>query len=262
MEVSLALTMMTPRFFAALHVVVELVEVWQHAAAARGCHIAFWAKATPRVDVGDTPNIMGSASSSRCGLWLGNLDKVGKGKEGDKEKDEEKEEVSPVRTVCSSFPVFLRTLSGRTVVMTAVDNSTSDLLQRIEEDTQIPQHHWYCHVNGSPLSHDSAPHILHRDCTIVMCARLKGGAPTIPESGSAKCVNVAGAGQLAHIASGAAAERVKKLFVLLRVNVRLWVERHLLRELLHVPRNVGLHLCRGSGSLPITSLLNRLSWRL
>ena len=36
LEVSLALTMMTPRLFAALHVVVQLVEVWQHAAAARG----------------------------------------------------------------------------------------------------------------------------------------------------------------------------------------------------------------------------------
>ena len=55
LEVSLAWTMMTPRLFAVLHVVVELVEVWQHAAAARGCHIAFWVKATPRVDVGDTP---------------------------------------------------------------------------------------------------------------------------------------------------------------------------------------------------------------
>ena len=113
----------------------------------------------------------------RCGLWLGNLDKVGKGKEGDKEKDEEKEEVSLVRTLCSSCPVFLRTLSGRTVVMTVADCSTSGLLQRIEEVTQIPQHHWYCHVNGSPLSHGTAPHGLHRDCTIVMCARLKGWCP-------------------------------------------------------------------------------------
>ena len=115
------------------HAVAEFVEVRQQAAAARGCHIAFWAKATPRVDVGDTPNTMGTAST-RCGLWLGNLDKVGKGKEGDKEKDEEKEEVSLVRTLCSSCPVFLRTLSGRTVVMTVADCSTSELLQRIEED--------------------------------------------------------------------------------------------------------------------------------
>ena len=113
-------------------------------------------------------------------MWLGNVDRVGKGKgkgkEGNEEEEEEKEEVG---TVCSSFPVFLRTLTGRTVVLTAVNNSISisDLLQRIEEVTQIPHHHWYCHVNGSPVSHDSAPHILHRDCTIVMCARLKGGAP-------------------------------------------------------------------------------------
>ena len=156
------------------HAVAEFVEVRQQAAAARGCHIAFWAKATPRVDVGDTPNTMGTAST-RCGLWLGNLDKVGKGKEGDKEKDEEKEEVSLVRTLCSSCPVFLRTLSGRTVVMTVADCSTSELLQRIEEVTQIPQQHWYCHVNGSPLPRGTAPHGLHRDCTIVMCARLKGG---------------------------------------------------------------------------------------
>ena len=103
------------------------VEMWQQAAAARGCHIAFWAKATPRVDVGDTPKTMTTASS-RCGLWLGNLDKVGKGQKGDKEKDEEKEVVC---TASSSFPVFLRTLSGRTVVLTAVGSSIPDLLQRV-----------------------------------------------------------------------------------------------------------------------------------
>ena len=68
------------------------VEVWQQAAAARRCHTAFWAKATPRVDVGDTRKTMVPASM-RCGLWLGNLDKVGKGKEEDQMKDEEKEEV-------------------------------------------------------------------------------------------------------------------------------------------------------------------------
>ena len=119
-------------------------------------------------------------ASPRCGLWLGNLDKVGKEEEGEKEKDEEKEEVPLVRTLCSSCPVFLRTLSGRTVVMTVADCSTSELLQRIEEVTQIPQQHWYCHVNGSPLPQGSPPHGLHRDCTVVMCARLKGGAPTIP----------------------------------------------------------------------------------
>ena len=93
LEDALALAMMTPRLSAALHVVAEFVEVWQQAAAARGCHIAFWAKATPRVDVGDTPNTMGSASS-RCGLWLGNLDNVGEEeREKEKEKDVEKEEI-------------------------------------------------------------------------------------------------------------------------------------------------------------------------
>ena len=100
-----------------------------------------------------------------------------KGKKGDKEKDEEKEVVC---TASSSFPVLLRTLSGRTVVLTAVGSSIPDLLQRVGEITQTPQHHWYCHVNGSPLSPDSSPHCLYRDCTIVMCARLKGGAPSIP----------------------------------------------------------------------------------
>ena len=63
--------------------------------------------------------------------------------------------------------------------MTVADCSTSELLQRIEEVTQIPQQYWYCHINGSPLPQGSAPHGLHRDCTVVMCARLKGGAPTI-----------------------------------------------------------------------------------
>ena len=42
-------------FLLASAVAHAFVEVWQQAAAARGCHIAFWAKATPRVDVGDTP---------------------------------------------------------------------------------------------------------------------------------------------------------------------------------------------------------------
>ena len=163
-------------FLLVVIIAIAFVGSWQQAAAARGCHTAFWAKATPRVDVGDTPKTMTTASP-RCGLWLGNLDKVGKGQKGDKEKDEEKEVVC---TASSSFPVFLRTLSGRTVVLTAVGNSIPDLLQRIGEVTQIPQHHWYCHVNGSLLSPDSSPHCLYRDCTIVMCARLKGGAPTIP----------------------------------------------------------------------------------
>ena len=83
-EDALALAMMTPRLSAALHVVAEFVEVWQQAAAARECHIAFWAKATPRVDVDDTPNTTGTTSST-CGLWLGNLDNVGK-EEGGKGK--------------------------------------------------------------------------------------------------------------------------------------------------------------------------------
>ena len=146
-------------FVLAFAVAHAFVEVWQQAAAARECHIAFWAKATPRVDVGDTSITMISASP-RCGLWLGNLDKVGKEEEGEKEKDEEKEEVPLVRTLCSSCPVFLRTLSGRSVVMTVADCSTSELLQRIEEVTQIPQQHWYCHVNGSPLPKA----VLHMDC--------------------------------------------------------------------------------------------------
>ena len=64
--------------------------------------------------------------------------------------------------------------------MTVANCSTSELLQRIEEVTQIPQQYWYCHVNGSPLPQGSAPHGLHRDCTVVMCALLKGGAPIIP----------------------------------------------------------------------------------
>ena len=182
--------------------------------------------------------------------------------EGKGEKDEEKEEVPLVRTLCSSCPVFLRTLSGRTVVMTVADCSTCELLQRIEEVTQIPQQYWYCHVNGSPLPQGSAPHGLHGDCTVVMCARLKGGAPTIPESGSAKFVNVAGAGQRAHIVSGAVARKGRKHFAALRVNVRLWDVRHPLRELLHVPRNVGLHPSRGPGSLPMPNFLSRSSWRL
>ena len=42
-------------FAVALHAFAEFVEVRQQAAAARGCHIAFWANSTPRVDVGDTP---------------------------------------------------------------------------------------------------------------------------------------------------------------------------------------------------------------
>ena len=159
-------------------------EVRQQAAAALAtttpsprtrCHTAFWVKASPRVDVGDTPDSAVKVPPPGSCLWLGNLDKVGKEGEREKERGKEKGEVP------SQFALpVLRTLSGRTVVMTVADCSTCELLQRIEDATQIPQQNWYCHVNGSPLPQGRAPHGLHRDCTVVMCARLKGGAPTIP----------------------------------------------------------------------------------
>ena len=72
-EVSLAWIMMTPRLFAVLHVVVELVDAWQHAAAALatmtlsprwGPRLAWQAQATPRVDVAEvsfaSSGLMGS----------------------------------------------------------------------------------------------------------------------------------------------------------------------------------------------------------
>ena len=211
---------------------------------------------------GDTPTSM-DAASSRCGLRLGNFEKVGDEEEREKEKDEEIEEVPLIHTLCSSCPLFLRALS----VSNDCDDCcwTAQLLifsNSIEEVTQIPQQHWYCHGNGSPLPHGSAPHGLHRDCTVVMCARLKGGAPTIPGEWFCQVLSTWWVLASTHtLLQVRLQEGRRKLFAALRVNVRLWVVRHLLRELLHVPRNVGLHPSTGPGSLPIPNFLNRLSWR-
>ena len=250
-------TALVGAFLLASAVAYAFVEVWQQTAAARGCHTAFWAKATPRVDVGDTPNTMLTASP-RCGLWLGNLDKVGKEEEGEKEKYEEKEEVPLVRTLCSSCPVFLRTLSGRTVVMIVADCSTSELLQRIEEVMRVPQQHWYCHVNGSPLPHSSAPHGLQRDCTVVMCARLKGGAPTIPGEWFCQVCQRGGCWPARTHCFRCCCKKGEKTF---RGPPR---ERQALGR---APPAQGTASCPterrpAGGSLPITNFLNRLYWRL
>ena len=187
--------------------------------AHRGCkgggHVAFWAKASPRLDVDETPSTVARVLPPGSCLCLGNLDLDGEDEERKREKEKEKGEVSsclPVHASCSSCPNFLRTLSGRTVVMHVADCTTHKLLQRIENVTRIPQPHWYCRVNGSPLPEGGAKHGLRRDCTVVMCARLKGGAPAIPGEWFCQVCQRAGAGQRAHIDSGAAARRVNKHF--------------------------------------------------
>ena len=79
----------------------------------------------------------------------------------------------------SPCPIFLRTVTGRTVVVDVAGCTTSELLQRIEMLSGVPQRYWYCRVNGSALPQCEAGHGLQRDSTVTMCARLKGGAPAI-----------------------------------------------------------------------------------
>ena len=130
-------------------------EVRQQAAAARGCHVALFPKASPRLEVGcqsSSSRFVFVAWKPRCG-W--------ERREREKEKEKEEREVSrclPVHASCSSCPIFLRTLSGRTVAMDVADCTTHELLQHIEKVTRVPQQHWYCRVNGSPLPDGNANH--------------------------------------------------------------------------------------------------------
>ena len=55
-----------------------------------------------------------------------------------------------------------------------------------------------------------------------MCSVERAMPPLSRESGSAKFVNVAGAGQRAQIVSGAVARKGRKHFAAPRVNVRFW----------------------------------------
>ena len=158
---------------------------------------------------GYTTNGRGSQPSERfcetspgsC-LWPGHLDKDGKEEEWEERKGKGKEESSLLllsHTSCSSCPIFLRTLTGRTVVVDV----------HIEMVSGVPQRHWYCLVNGSVQPEGNAGHGLQRDCTVTMCARLKGGVPAVQVrvNGSARCAAGEDAGQRAHIVSGAAAKR-------------------------------------------------------
>ena len=149
------------------------------------------------------------------------------------------------------------------VVKDLADCSTCELLQRIEEVTWIPQQYWYCYVNGSPLPQGSATHGLQRDCTVVMCARLEGGAPTIPERVVLPSLSTRRVLASAHtLFQVRLQERGEKHFAARSVNVRLWDVHHPHRDLLDVPRSVDLHPSRGPENLPMPNTLNRPSWGL
>ena len=118
-----------------------------------GHQYAFQAKATPRVDGAEAPTSEPGMQAS-C-LWYGNLGGMGR--------------TTKARTVicrrdisvhlsAPSFPVFLRSLTGQTIVMDlAGDAKTSDLLRLVEN-------HRYSSMQ--------------MDSIVTMCARLMGGAPT------------------------------------------------------------------------------------
>ena len=140
---------------------------------------------TPRVDV-DV-----AMSGLQESLRLGNLNKSdGKRKEREGNREERKD---PGR-----FPVFIRSLNGRThTLLLSPHDDVSTILCLVEDQIHVPQHLWYVRTNGRPLPDPSLPHGLSRDDVLTVHSGLAGGAlpPRVPESGSAMCVDVEGAGR-------------------------------------------------------------------
>ena len=120
------------------------------------------ASATPRVDVD------AAMSGPWESLWLENTKSHG----GRKEKEEEEgKESSKEKKDPGCIPVFVRSLTGRTLKL------LSTLLSTVEGLVHIPQHLWYVTANGKPLPDLSMPHGLLRDDVVTMHGRLAGGAP-------------------------------------------------------------------------------------
>ena len=127
------------------------------------------ASATPRVDVDAVMTGLGES------LWLENT----QSHEGRKEKEEEeRKETSTEKKDLGCVPVFIRSLTGRTLkLLISPHDDVSTLLSLVEGLVHIPRHLWYARANGKPLPDLSMPHGLLRDDIVTMHGRLAGGAP-------------------------------------------------------------------------------------
>ena len=127
------------------------------------------ASATPRVDVDAVMTGLGES------LWLENM----QSHEGGKEKEEEeRKETSTEKKDLGCVPVYIRSLTGRTLkLLISPHDDVLTLLSLIEGFFHIPRHLWYARANGKPLPDLSMPHGLLRDDIVTMHGRLAGGAP-------------------------------------------------------------------------------------
>ena len=163
-----------------LELLRALVEVWQHAAAAfealnrlltlvvdfsgwlnfvkevQRPHYASQAAATPRVDVGEAPQIAGENAARSC-----------------------KVQNSCTEGGSNKGCFFVTDLSGKTLTVTApLDSSVSSLAHDISSVTCIPVEKFYFVVDGRVLSLDStlSQAGIGWNVSVWMCFRLNGGA--------------------------------------------------------------------------------------
>ena len=173
-EVSLAWIMMTPRLFAVLHVVVELVDAWQHAAAALATmtlsprfrpRLAWQAQATPRVDVAEV-------SFASSGLMESGTKKMKAPSPAfpefiDSDADPE-------------FQIFVVLFSGRSrCVMVRASWGVQKLVEVVAEVSQVPAQHFYLTCGGKILKEHDNLWRVSVDCRVLMHGRLEGGVRTI-----------------------------------------------------------------------------------
>ena len=127
------------------------------------------ASATPRVDVDAVMTGLGES------LWLENMQSY---QGGNEKEEEERKEISTEKKDLGCVPVYIRSLTGRTLkLLISPHDDVLTLLSLIEGLVHIPRHLWYARANGKPLPDPSMPHGLLRDDIVTMHGRLAGGAP-------------------------------------------------------------------------------------
>ena len=165
LEDALALATMTPRLSGSTGLVPTTPSPLVYIAAfSTQC-----ANATPWVDVDAVMSGLGES------LWLENTKSHGgrKEKEEEEEKESSKEKKDP-----GCIPVFVRSLTGRTLkLLISPLDDVSTLLSMVEGLVHIPRHLRYFRANGKPLLDFFMPHGLLRDEVVTMHGRLAGGAP-------------------------------------------------------------------------------------
>ena len=128
-------------------------------------------------------------------LWLENMEShEGKNEQEEEEgKESLKEKKDP-----GCFPVFIRSLTGRTLkLLISPHADVLTLLSMVEGLVHIPRHHWYVRANGKPLP-DFPCHMGFCEMMLLRCmADWLEVLPLLESLGSgfARCVNVEGAGQ-------------------------------------------------------------------